>query len=98
MLEIQEQNLSFKIKLIDCYFCGHVFKPKPDMHGDLTCPDCKLTETKDSLFRRLRKKYPNLHKLLNYKFTNDPYKEEGIIQQHESGYIEGPQDPYYQGI
>ena len=64
------------------------------MHGDLTCPECKLTETKDSLFRRLRKKYPNLYKLLERNFTNDPYKE-GLVQ-HESGYIEGPQNPYHE--
>ena len=86
-----------KLKSIDCYFCGYTFEPHSDMHGDLTCPSCKLTETKDSIIRRLKKKYPNLYKLLERKFINDPYKGDGIIQQHESGYIEGPQNPYYQG-
>jgi len=87
--------LSIKIKSIDCYFCGHIFEPHADMHGDLICPSCKLTENKNSVIRRLRKKYPNLYKLLNYKFANDPYK--GGLIHHESGYIEGPQNPHYQG-
>lgn len=91
------KKLHINLKNWECVHCSFRYTPRPDVHKNIKCPDCGLTELKHSVVRRIKKLYPNLSNILTRKFENNPYRGfDEISDQHESGYMEGPQNPYYE--